>query len=699
MPRRRSLGSKALRSHRYKAAVRVLTPACRRTALAALVPLLAAASLASARGSEAALWSGDRASGRLPAALWGVDVDVAAARTLGPKRLRALRSAGINAIVADPRRLRGNTLAGLRRRAARARLLVLVPRSVRRKGIRSAGAARSACRGVGRCVVLASSARTAPRLSRTAGVDLVALHVGGAAAAARLQGTRARRLLVLAKLVPSPRGNPEPWRRAIAASRASRALDLAVALRGAGSGAALDAYLALLREKNPPPPQPPPGPPPPPPPGGTGGVPVYTKDNPPPTPTLAQLPKLSSVTKDGITWTFSEPEPIGQFINGDYWVVGNATVTSISPAPANGRNGSVKNIPPDDSNSGFDSRTSSNRYEASLSVSLPVTIVPGDSLVSSISVDTVGSARRWLFDTSADSPVKTISILTSVSAPLPPDAFRPSYVGKGVTPISYSRNLRRDFLPKLAAVASLPSLSEYEAHFRRPWVDNLMFNFDNPIEYMPDYSREIARAVGMAGLQLSLSYTAEQKEPLLVYLTQYGIDVYGLVKAGHPGWPAHGGHGSGRKFAILFAGTMLEVPGMKSPPGRFGEDMQTMMGSGWTGAAALYAGHYGSSGSGQYGPYEHLQPSAWPGLLGEDYRRCCTSSAWIGEALAARLIPGMQSAWNHAPFFAYADRWMTEDDTQALATIKAQRGKDYSGFKQRKAWDAFVTNMWKAYRG
>ena len=116
-----------------------------------------------------------------------------------------------------------------------------------------------------------------------------------------------------------------------------------------------------------------------------------------------------------------------------------------------------------------------------------------------------------------------------------------------------------------------------------------------------------------------------------------------------------------------------------------------MMGSGWTGATALYAGHYGSSGTGQYGPDEHLQPSAWPGLMGEDYRRCCTSSAWIGEALAARLVPGMQSAWNHAPFFAYADRWMTEDDTQAIATIKAQRGKDYSGFKQRKAWDAFVT--------
>ncbi len=42
---------------------------------------------------------------------------------------------------------------------------------------------------------------------------------------------------------------------------------------------------------------------------------------------------------------------------------------------------------------------------------------------------------------------------------------------------------------------------------------------------------------------------------------------------------------------------------------------------------------------------------------------------------------------------------MTEDDTQARATIQAQIGKNYNGFPQRKAWDAFVTNMWKAYRG
>jgi chitodextrinase len=428
-----------------------------------------------------------------------------------------------------------------------------------------------------------------------------------------------------------------------------------------------------------------------------GAVPVYTKDNPPRTPTVDELPRQSSVSMDGITWTFSEAVPVGRFITGDYYVVGPVTVTAISPAPANGRHGSVKNLPPVDDKTGFDSRTEGNRYDASLRVSLPVSLAPGDSLVSSISVDTVGATQRWLFNTSADSPVKSVSILTSLSAPQPPDAFRPSYVGKGA-PIFYSRNLRRDLLPKLAPVSSTPSLAEYQSHFRRPWIDNLFFSFDTPIEYMPDYAREIARAVGMAGLLLSLNYTAEQKEPLLVYLTQYGIDLYGLVQRGHPGWPAHGGHGSGRKLPILLAGTLLEQTVITQASTRFGEDMQTMMGTGWTGATALYAGHYGKNGTGQYGPYEHLQPRDWPSTLGEDYRRCCTSSAWIGEALVARLVPGVMAAWNYSPFFAYADRWMTEDDTQARATIRSQIGKNYDSFPQRKAWDAFVTNMWSAYR-
>ena len=217
--------------------------------------LVFALAIAGSAGGGAS--TSDHAAAALPRALWGLEVDARSARTLGAKRLAALRKGGINALVADPSRVRGRTLAGLRRRAARAGLLVLTPRAVRRKGIRAAKAARAVCRGTRRCVVLASSSAAAPRLSRTAGVDLVAVRVAGAKAAARLQRTSARRLLALVRLRPTPAKNPSAWRAAIQAARASSKLDLAVA----GPAAAVDAYLRLLAEPGstgPPPPPPPP---------------------------------------------------------------------------------------------------------------------------------------------------------------------------------------------------------------------------------------------------------------------------------------------------------------------------------------------------------------------------------------------------------------------------------------------------------
>ena len=68
---------------------------------------------------------------------------------------------------------------------------------------------------------------------------------------------------------------------------------------------------------------------------------------------------VSSLTKDGITWTFDKPVPAGQFVTGDYFVVGPVTVASISPAPTTSSpylNGSVLDLPAANGKSGFDSR-------------------------------------------------------------------------------------------------------------------------------------------------------------------------------------------------------------------------------------------------------------------------------------------------------------------------------------------------------
>ncbi len=264
------------------------------------------------------------------------------------------------------------------------------------------------------------------------------------------------------------------------------------------------------------------------------------------------------------------------------------------------------------------------------------------------------------------------------------------------------------------------------------------FLFDAPAEYMPDYGERVAFVDSFVGLLLELNFPAADKVNLTNYFVQYGIDLFGCVKAGY-GWPAFGGHRSGRKMPIVFAGILLDDASMKhvsaTYPDQFGEDMQTVDVSripggytqAWNGAKVIYGGHYGvkSDGTpvspGLYGPYEQLAPSNtnWPLLngneqLGESYRRCCTSLSWIGEALAIRVLGGMP-IWNYPAFFDYADRWMDEpgtqtiSDTQCVQDISSDTGYDYGS-----AWEdqgqvggylqgefpqyTFVDDMWSTYR-
>jgi len=445
--------------------------------------------------------------------------------------------------------------------------------------------------------------------------------------------------------------------------------------------------------------------------------------------------KVSSISKDGVTWKFSEPVDFGQFVNGDYYVIGPVTVTSISPEPEKAApymNGFVLNLPTASGHSAFDSRLNDGEdqtgwFDASARIYAPLTLKAGDSLVSSISVKTPhvlpGVMRRG--DKSI-SPVSSLSILTVLaSAPSAP-AFRPSYCDRKQNLLLES-SLHRDLLPSLQRsklAHNPPELSEFEAMFRRPWVDLIPFNFDAPVEYMPQYGAYVSTAVSYATLMLTLDFRARDKTNLTNYLVQYGIDLYGCLQAGHD-WRPLGGHASGRKAPIVFAGILLDNSDMKHVsdlyPDHFGEDMQTVYikdipggyTEAWQGAKVIYGGHYGvlkngtPVSAGVYGPYEQLQPKDWPGTLGESYRRCCTSMAWIGEGLAMRLL-GAQGYWNHDAFFDYVDRWMTEDDLKTNAGMGVIKGFGIPEWSlQRQTHDYFLGNvsspyfvddMWAAFR-
>ena len=442
----------------------------------------------------------------------------------------------------------------------------------------------------------------------------------------------------------------------------------------------------------------------------------------PSAPDVTELPLTDQISQHDITWTFDREVRSGMFVNGDYYFIGPATIIDIIPSPANDRNGSILNLPPDHRRSGFDYRiTKPERYDTSLRSNPPFEMIPNDILVSTVSVDVVGILPPFLINADpSSSPIAKAAILTCLDKPVPHDAFRPAYckkesgiitslIGEKSAPLKIymSRNVNWDLLPNLQMVKDTPDIWTWTKRFQHPWLDVSYTGLDAPATYMPDYGREVSRAVGITTLLLMLDFPREEKEPLLINFLQYGIDLWGMVEAGHPGWTARGGHGNGRKWPIIFAGIMLndldmQNPYQKYPNVEFSEDMQTTYGKGWTDAKALYAGHEGGkwwTGWGEKAPYEHLPPSKWPGELGEKYRRCCTSVGWVGIALAARMMKAT-SIWNHDAFFDYVDRWMTEDDSLAIIEMIQTRGWDFSNpkFRQRQTWDPFVNDMWATYR-
>lgn len=455
----------------------------------------------------------------------------------------------------------------------------------------------------------------------------------------------------------------------------------------------------------------------------------------------SSLERAREISQYGITWTFDREVSVGRFVNGDYYVVGPATIVEIDPPPLIGaevpaaeldrleqsprrkgrhvRNGSMVN-PLARSEVGFDSGIR-NYFNPDLVDVPPIDLRPGDCIVSTISLK-VGEQSRFPYhgdgghrEKRHSSPVKTAAVLTCLAEAVPSDAFRPSY-GDRERKLYLARDLKRDLLPTLKPPANTPALSTWIRVYQRPWINPCFFGFEQPMENMPYYGQWVGQASSMAGLLLMLDLKPEAKEELLINVVQVGIDYWGLVRNHHPGWQGWGGHGSGRKFPIVFAGILLgddemAAPTRTFPAVEFGEDNQTMYGDGWTGATALFAGHSGiQSATGKperpkWGPYEHLHPSEWTEsqLQSEEYRRANASSSWVGQALVIRLL-GKEDCWGHDAFFDYVDRWMTEsgDREHRLEIMKHHpefRGKptDRVGWQGQTA-EPFVESMWNRYR-
>lgn len=417
--------------------------------------------------------------------------------------------------------------------------------------------------------------------------------------------------------------------------------------------------------------------------GGVGALDGATPD------VDAPVTTATSIERFGITWTFDAPRPVGQFANGDPWVVGPLTIASVSPEPSNGRNGSVVN--PALGRQGYDSR--GGEYEASARATFPLPLSGTASLVSSIShgesqcMDGSNPAYRTYDGGCQRGPIHTQAVLTVLPVAPPPGTFRPPYAGSEPKPLHAVADVRWERLPKLPKPRSAPSDDAALRHVERPWIDHILnwtLQHGCATHNMYCYGREIGDVVSEVGLYVLLD-TPVQRE-LAVRFIQLGIDNFGIVQNGGR-WPADGGHMNGRKWPVVFAGLMLDDDAMKSPGPISGEDGQTYLGEngealwGVTCTSCFFGNGCDLGGSCTAGRQDCRDPARLvDGCFG--YRNCCTSTTWVGQALAARLVDGGRAAWGHEPFFGYVERWMN-------GGVPGGGGTSSS----------FVRDMWNVHRG
>ena len=379
-----------------------------------------------------------------------------------------------------------------------------------------------------------------------------------------------------------------------------------------------------------------------------------------------------AVSQYGITWTFREPREVGRFENGDFWVVGPVTITSITPAFDGERHGWEAN-PAQTIDQGFDVRAY--HFNDTLVPDLPYEAHPGTSVVKAVSnlaPDAVCARNPY-----HTCYLKTAAVLTILNEAPPRKGvgiFRPPYFGTE-KPLYDVSDLHLEHLPSVAHVSSAPTLEWIEERFRRVQIDhkeNWVGRTIHPDENMPDYGGDIALNTGDAALRLMLDDPIGDKLPALIHYVQMGIDWYHILKNGGS-WISNGGHSNGRKLPIILTAILFENQEMKdavmyAPYNTFQEDGHVYFSPQADGGAGevlfgdpSYVNYWfnqvtdGGSRTAR-DPYGYIDGGHVPGT---SYQRGVNSMIWKGPVITMQLMPEINTIWNNEDFIAYVDRWVT----------------------------------------
>jgi hypothetical protein len=445
------------------------------------------------------------------------------------------------------------------------------------------------------------------------------------------------------------------------------------------------------------------------------------------------------IQSNGLTFVIAGGVPNGTFVTGDPWVAASSIVVrSVSPAWDGTTNGSMVNPDPAGTTQGYDNRTLHNSNNAGTSpmnftfangvrTTFPVTLAAGDSLIS-----TIGKADNQPDITGGGAThIAKAACLTVMASPPPVTAFRPPYVSGSNKVLRTTANVNYGLLPGLASPGSLIDMSGSSNFLNKIWLHhgNLQtwHSQINPSDHMQaasnGYPSDMAGQISQMACACLLNIPAAQS--IANRLIQYGIDLAGCMTSNTETWARVAGFPLGRKWPILFAGLMLNDSVLKNPPLfvtgssgqlKFGEDAHTYYGDPggttprWGEDCAITAGSFSDSNHtcrpslGNVDQWTLQYTGGAEGASAGGYENQPVPSGYIGVALAARLMSGAMTLWNHAEFFDYVDRFVnTEADEMAAhvpTNVTLNLGSAFAIDVNKYGGDGngFMTAMWTTYR-
>jgi len=332
---------------------------------------------------------------------------------------------------------------------------------------------------------------------------------------------------------------------------------------------------------------------------------------------------------------------------------------------------------------------------------LPASVVPTDALVVATPAATQDRSSYWPVPggSSCDEMMAVVFVPFAVR----PGLMRPPAIGDGFLP-RFFRSLPIDEaqvdvakLPRVVNVDALPiqwglwgkgkpSLAYYEnifKDFNGECYDGWSSHLNTPQNQNPGYGTNYSFLVSQALVMLCSTKTAEEKRPLAIMLTQWGLDLVGAFADGRK-HNANGGHMQGRKALVVLSGHLLNVPWVDPSaflPNTFQEDQAYYKANPawWNGYAY---GYWPNSSSPRF---LHKLPSQWSTVDRGDvwfvngYMQPGIGSQ-IGSALAFKLM-GLTREMGEA-HYGMISYWMNPPASvvSAMSAVGCtlQWGQDYS---------------------